>query len=67
LVSTSVWRFSNPDPVLIVRTGWHGWLWERDGEPISGSHMNENQLGEPVFFFFRTGQVLSRELASSSR
>jgi len=24
LVSTSVGRFSNPDPVFTVKTGWHG-------------------------------------------
>jgi hypothetical protein len=49
-------------PVLTVRTGWHVWLWESDGEPISGSRMNKNQLWSFLFLFLRTEQVLSKNL-----
>ncbi len=72
---TSVGRFSTPDPVLdtvlrlvlTVRTGWHGWLRKLDGEPTSGSHMNEDQLWKPVLFifyflFWRIEQVLLENL-----
>jgi hypothetical protein len=35
-----------------MKTGWHSWLLEPNGESTFGFHMNENQLWEPVLFTF---------------
>ncbi len=67
---TSVGRFSNLDPVLgsvlTMRTSWHGWLWEPDGEPTFGSHMNENRFSLFLIFNFGEPDRFSRELTSGS-
>jgi hypothetical protein len=58
-VITNVGRFLNHhlvfdlilNLVLIMKTGWHNYMWKSDWESTSNSHMNENRSWKLVLIF----------------